>query len=67
MDASPGWDEASFEDRRLIGLSDDIALLTYRFSGKRGDDFDYAALMGSVYVKRDGRWQMAFHQQTPLA
>jgi hypothetical protein len=26
----------------------------------------YTAQMGRVYVRRDGAWKMAFHQQTPL-
>ncbi len=66
MDAGPGWDALSFDDERFVRLSDDAALLTYRFSGRRGEDFTYTALMGSVYVARDGEWRMAFHQQTPL-
>ena len=47
-------------------IADDAALLSYRFRGRRGDDFTYTALMGSVYVRRDGAWRMAFHQQTPV-
>jgi hypothetical protein len=66
MDASPGWDELSFDDERFVQLGDDTALLSYRFSGRRGEDFRYTALMGSLYVRRDGSWKMAFHQQTPL-
>jgi hypothetical protein len=65
MDASPGWDEQTYEDEQLRELTDDAVLLTYRFSGRRGDTV-YTALMGSVYVRRDGEWKMAFHQQTPV-
>jgi hypothetical protein len=65
MDASAGWDKLSFEDEELVQISHDTALLSYRFSGRRGD-FEYRALMGSVYVRRGGSWMMAFHQQTPL-
>jgi hypothetical protein len=66
MDASPGWDAIDLADERVIRLADDVALLTYRFSGHRGDDFAYTALMGSVYVRGGDGWKMAFHQQTPL-
>jgi hypothetical protein len=66
IDAGPRWDDTAFADERLVRLGDDVALLVYRFDGVRGDD-RYAALMGSVYVERDGRWRLAFHQQTPLA
>ncbi|HET8758459.1 MAG TPA: nuclear transport factor 2 family protein [Solirubrobacteraceae bacterium] len=67
MNASPGWDAVAFADQKVTELSDQAALLTYRFLGRRGDDFDYKALMGSVYVLRGEEWRLAFHQQTPLA
>lgn len=67
IDASPGWDEVSFSDERLIELSDDAALLVYRFDGTRSHELSYAALMGSVYVRRADDWKLAFHQQTPLS
>jgi hypothetical protein len=66
MNASPGWDAIAFADQKLTELSDGAALLTYRFLGRRGDDFDYKALMGSVYVRHGDEWRLAFHQQTPL-
>jgi hypothetical protein len=66
MNASPGWDAIAFADQRLTQLNDEAALLTYRFLGRRGDDFDYKALMGSVYVLHGQEWRLAFHQQTPF-
>jgi hypothetical protein len=66
MNASPGWDAVGFADEQCAELNDEAALLTYRFLGRRGDDVDYKALMGSVYVLRDQGWRLAFHQQTPL-
>ncbi len=67
MDGSPGWDEIGFNDERCVRFTDAAALLTYRFTGRRGDEFEYVALMGSVYVDTEDGWRMAFHQQTPLA
>jgi hypothetical protein len=66
MDAAAGWDDFSFDDERFAEIADDVVLLSYRFRGRRGDDFTYTAQMGSVYVRRDGAWKMAFHQQTPV-
>jgi hypothetical protein len=66
MNASPGWSSLTFADERCVRLSDDTALLTYRFSGRRGDDFEYTALMGSVYARVPVGWRLAYHQQTPL-
>jgi hypothetical protein len=65
IDATPGWDEFEIEDERVVPLTDDSAILTYRWSSRRGDE-TYQALMSSVYVKRDGEWKLALHQQTPI-
>jgi hypothetical protein len=66
MDSSAGWDEFSFDEERCTEINDATAVLTYRFSARRGEDFRYQALMGSVYTLSNGSWKMAFHQQTPL-
>jgi hypothetical protein len=66
IEASPGWDEVTIEDSQLVALSGTSAALSYRFSGRRGADFSYEALMSSVYVRRDDGWKLALHQQTPL-
>ena len=41
-----------------------LAILTYRARAVRGDTERYQALVSSVYVRRDGAWKLAFHQQT---
>ncbi|HEU4736781.1 MAG TPA: nuclear transport factor 2 family protein [Solirubrobacterales bacterium] len=65
MDASAGWDEVSIGEESVRALGDDAALLTYRFRGRRGQDH-YAATLSSAYVRDgEGRWKLAFHQQTP--
>ena len=64
MDSSAGWDEREISGARALPLGGDAALLTYRWRSRRGDDV-YAAVMSSVYVRRDGRWQLVLHQQTP--
>jgi hypothetical protein len=65
IDATPGWDEFDIEDARVVPLTDDSAILSYRWSSRRGDD-TYEALMSTVYVRRDGEWKVALHQQTPV-
>jgi hypothetical protein len=66
IDASPGWDDFSLSEASARELGSDAALVSYRFDGRRGDDFAYAALMTSVYARRDGDWKLLLHQQTPL-
>src|SRR3954447_26263147 len=67
IDATPGWDEFEITDERVVELTDDSALLTYRWSSRRGDE-TYEALMSSFYVRQpDGTWKLALHQQTPAS
>jgi hypothetical protein len=48
-------------------LSTDVALVTYRVTRKDlTEDSAAASLRSSVWVLRDERWQMAFHQGTRL-
>lgn len=61
----PPWGEIAMTDARLIPLGDDAAAIAYRFDSDRGGT-RYVALMSSVYVRRDGEWKLALHQQTPL-
>lgn len=64
--AAPRWRSVTFEDVSLVELAPNVRLLTYRARAERQDELSpYAALVSSAYVRRDGRWQLAFHQQTP--
>jgi hypothetical protein len=65
MDASPGWDEITLDDARLLPLGQDSAAVVYEFTGQRGDD-RYRAWLASTYVERDGVPRLVLHQQTPL-
>src|SRR3954453_22219504 len=50
MDESPGWDEVSLDDAQLLTLDDGAALITYTFTGRRGED-RYSAVMTSTYAQ----------------
>lgn len=55
------------DDVRLVRLTDGSAVLVFRVSAAReGRDGTFEAHAGSVYVHRDGRWQLAYHQHTPV-
>jgi hypothetical protein len=47
-------------------LSEDTALLIYRSTRTTAFKVDFHALRSSFLVRRDGRWQMIFHQGTPI-
>jgi hypothetical protein len=67
-------DALAAESPRTITLSDtfcqqlaeDIALLTYRSTRKIALDIASHALRSSLWIYRDNRWQMLFHQGTPI-
>jgi hypothetical protein len=47
-------------------LAEDIALLTYRSTRTIALDTASHALRSSLWIKRDNRWQLLFHQGTPI-
>jgi hypothetical protein len=65
MDASPGWDEVDLAGASTRPLGEDGAVLTYTFTGRRGE-YEYRAVLSSAYARRDGDWKLVLHQQTPL-
>jgi hypothetical protein len=54
------------KDFACTWIADDVALLTYRSEREDGDSMRIAALRSSLWVRRDVRWQMLFHQGTPV-
>lgn len=54
----------SVDDMRIKLLAADIALVTYRAYYNQ-QPAAAGSLRSSVWVRRDGRWQMVFHQGTP--
>ncbi len=66
MAAAPPWAEFGIEEPRVVRLTEQSAVLTYRATARREGEPEYHALMSSVYVENSGSWRMAFHQQTPL-
>lgn len=67
VDSMKGADWESFElsDSRVVPLSDDSAIVAYRARARRGET-DYEALFNSTYIREDGSWRLALHQQTPV-
>lgn len=60
------WHDVETEGVGVVQPTDEVAILTYRAQATRKDGEPYRALLSSAYVRRDGEWKMAFHQQTPL-
>jgi hypothetical protein len=63
--AGAPWDDYTLRDERVLPLGEDAALVSYRAAARRGGQ-DYEALFASTYVREDGTWRLAAHQQTPI-
>ena len=59
------WSSFELEDLEVRALGDDAATVTYGAVAEREGADPYSALMASTYVRRDDRWRLAVHQQTP--
>lgn len=60
------WTDVALEEHRVLELSDDAALVTYKATARRSDGPTYVARASSAYVRDGSTWKLAFHQQTPL-
>lgn len=59
------WEAFDISDERVLPLDDDTAVVAYRAVATR-DGTDYTALFNSTYVRQEGEWKLALHQQTPV-
>lgn len=64
---APSWRDVEMTDLEARELAPNCVVLTYRGSARRGDGGEgYRARISSVYVHRQGRWQLGFTQHQPL-
>lgn len=59
------WTSYELSDERVVALGDGGAVVAYSAHATRGDS-DYRALINSTYVREEGAWRLALHQQTPF-
>lgn len=58
---------ATLQNVKMTRLADDVALLTYRsLKSQPGSPHPVRAHRSSIWKRIDGRWQMVFHQGTPI-
>lgn len=65
MEAASPWSSFDLVDPRVVELSADSGIVVYRVSAQRTGEEPYAAIVSSTFVRGDGRWLLAFHQQSP--
>ena len=62
---APPWASFELSDMRLVTMSDDAGLVAYRAVARRDGQPPYEAQMSSVYTRREERWLLILHQQSP--
>ena len=65
MGGSP-WTSFKLSDERVLELVEGCAVVAYRATAQREGGEPYTALFNSTYVREDGAWRLAIHQQTPV-
>jgi len=61
------WAEVEFSDLCLVELSDNVAVLIYRSKSRWANETQFVhALCSSTYLRRDGVWKLALHQQAAV-
>jgi hypothetical protein len=63
--SGPPWSAYRIEGLTGHRPTPDTCLVAYEVVARRGDGPEYAALVGSLYVRRAEGWRLAYHQQTP--
>ncbi len=68
IEAAPPWESFQIEDAQVVELAADSGVVVYRVMARRaGDAQPYRAIVSRTFVRRDGTWKLAYHQQTPAA
>ena len=59
------WRDVELTEVNVVMLATDAALLVYRATARRAEQATDVTRASSVYVRQEGVWTLAFHQQTP--
>ena len=62
---APPWESFELADVRMIEGTPDSGTIVYRATARRAGEEPYRAMMSTVYARRQGRWRLVLHQQTP--
>jgi ketosteroid isomerase-like protein len=65
LEGLPPWDSYEIHDPRVVRLPAGGGILFYRALAKRGGTA-HDIRMSTTYVRQDGGWAIAAHQQTPV-
>jgi hypothetical protein len=61
------WAEVDFDEVHSSRPADNVAMLSYRVAARwEHEKATRKAFASSIYIKSNGTWKLAFHQQTPI-
>ena len=66
MEAAPPWSSFQLSDPQVMEIGSDAGALVYTVQAQRTGAPPYAAIVSSTFLRQDGHWLLAFHQQTPI-
>jgi len=64
--SGPRWHDVQIQPKAVVEPAPGVVVIAYEGSAECGDEGRYHAAVSSGYVKRNGKWKLAWHQQTPL-
>jgi len=65
MESAPPWSTFEITDPQVVELTQDSGVVVYEAVAQRQGEERYSAVISSTFVRQDGTWKLAFHQQTP--
>jgi hypothetical protein len=66
IESAPPWSSFEIDDPRVVALNEDSGVVVYAVVAQRAGHDPYSAVISSTFVRQDGAWRLAFHQQTPM-
>lgn len=63
---APRWRDVTMSDQVEAAPTRETTVIAYVAEASRDEGQNYRALCTSTYLRVDGRWAIAQHQQTPI-
>jgi Domain of unknown function (DUF4440) len=62
--AAKPWSRFEMSGERVLRLTDDSATVVYSVVAEREGQEEFRATLSTTFVRRNGEWKQAFHQQS---
>jgi hypothetical protein len=65
IEAAAPWSHYNLTHPSVVRLGEDAAVVAEPVTAERAGEPEFSAIVASTFVRREDRWQLAFHQQSP--